>query len=212
MEASDPFATQDPADQADPFADSPEPDMSDPAAEIEAEAPVEEPTVEEPTVEPPVVDREGEPVAPPEANVEVEGTAQPDPPVEEPPAAPQSTVEAPQEPGEPPAQPKTQNGPGPRGGKGTMRHYKILFQTGPRQWTEHPLEGELPEGVKVHTDAKGERWIEARNNDHATRVAYVVLGQPVEGAMVWPAPEGAFKPKKVKPAAPKPERTRLEIS
>jgi hypothetical protein len=40
----------------------------------------------------------------------------------------------------------------------------------------------------------------------------VVLGQPVEGAMVWPAPEGAFKPKKVKPAAPKPERTRLEIS
>lgn len=159
----------------------------------------------------------------------------------EPPVAPEAPAEAPVPHQEPPATPATQptttegaeSAPGPEEAaaaaaaatapadtppadapkakaKGEMRHYKVLYRTGPTTWEEHPLT-DVPQGVSV-VEVEGEKWIEARNNDHATRIAFAVLGSPQEGAEVWPAPRGAFKPKKVNPAPPAPERTRLVIS
>lgn len=208
---SDPFATQaGPSD--DPFATTAT--APSPADEIAA-TPTEG---SDPDI--PVVNREGEEVAASDAapTVEQEQPAEtqqepqeaPEPSEE---AAPQGdAAEAPQEAQEAPQQPQESNGRtavGPRGGKGELRYYKIAYQTGPSSWEFHTLDT-VPEGVETEI-VEGEKWVKARNNEHALRLGYAVLGAPQDGVTVWPVPKGAYKPKRVKPAPPKPERTRLVI-
>lgn len=219
---SDPFATQGP----DPFATA----TSSPAEEIEATEPDREQI--------PVVNREGQPVAQQESTPPSSTPADPavtpaDAPQEndQPATAPQEPQEAPQTPeeasqqGEAPDEPQdAPDGPqegeatvaeangravGPRGGKGELRYYKIAYQTGPTSWEFHRLDS-VPEGIDVET-VDGERWIRARNNEHALRLGFQVVGSPQEGVTVWPVPKGAYKPKPVRPAPPRPERTRLVI-
>lgn len=232
--ADDPFADPPAGDiaaeiEAEPTGDIPQVDRE--GHPVEAPAPAE--GADPAAAAAPVVDEDEQPVAPPQtpapAQAPVESAS--DHMAGEAPAQPAAEpAEAPQEPAEEPAAPEPApepaaaepegdapepaspaNGTGSRGGKGEMRHYKCLYQTGAKQWTEFPLDGELPEGLKV-VNVEGEAYYEARNNDHATRIAYALLGTPQEGATVWPVPRGAFKPKRVKPAPPKPESTRLVIS
>lgn len=228
---SDPFATQATADD-DPFAVTP---PSTPEAEVQA-APVE--AAPDPNI--PVVDREGAVVQPasaeptpdpvPEPVVEQPPAPAPTPdpvpdPQPEPTPAPERPVEPAPQPEPAPAPEPTptpevsapaadageangRTGVGPRGGKGELRHYKIAYQTGPNTWEFHTLE-RVPEGVETVV-LDGEKWMLARNNDHALRLAYAVMGSPAN-VTLWPVPKGAFKPKSVRPAPPKPERTRLQI-
>jgi hypothetical protein len=218
----DPFADAAPGGPAvedDPFAGV----ESDPAAEV-----AQEPVAAE--GEPPVVDREGVPAeaaqeapaapaqpeaAPAQAEAPAAPAQAPVPPAEvdperQPPAEPggdapgaQAAAAPAGDGSQPPAQDEVKK-------KGEMRHYKVLYQTADKQWAEHPLD-QVPEGVNVVT-LDGERWVEARNNDHMTRIAFTILGSPQDGVTVWPVPKGAYKPKRVKPAPPAPERTRLNIS
>lgn len=245
------------------------------ADEIAAESVTEAP----PTADLPIVDKEGDPVAPPAAQEPApapepvqeapEPPAAPQEPVQAPPAAetaapPQPATAPPAPPVQPPAQPTT--GPAdaapapattpaaphetrPRGGKGEMRYYKLLYMSGPDQWTQCDLSKVDPEsGVVVckvapqkelediaekntaMKDAKGdalaklqsevrsltalhqELWFEARNNEHANRLGFTIMGRPKDGALIFPVPRGAWKPKNVKPAPPKPERERVVIS
>lgn len=240
MEASevtnDPFAAAAPGAVADdPFAD-PAPGGEDIAAEVAATptgdlpvvdregAPVAPPAPaegEDPAAGAPAVVNEDEtPLAAPVPAQSVEQDAARDAgqssavPAQEPPVEPSQAPQAPQEAPQPAAQPAAADGGGMAEAakpKGEMRHYKCLQQTADKQWTEFALSGELPEGVKV-VSIDGEPFFEARNQDHATRICYALLGTPTEGTTVWPVPKGAFKPKRVKPAPPSPERTRLVIS
>lgn len=205
--SNDPFAN---TATADPFAGDP----PAPADEVAAEVPT--------------VDREGQPVEgtfDPISQTVTPAEAQTTP---EAPEAPQEAPEAPQTPEDPgtgdvspavPTQPDATPQPesertGPRGGKGEMRHYKLLYQTGPAQWTEYDL-SKLNDaedtGIKV-VKVDEELWYEARNNEHANRLGYTIVGRPKEGARIFPVPRGAYKPKTVKPAPPKPERERVVIS
>jgi hypothetical protein len=115
---------------------------------------------------------------------------------------------------QPEATPQTDAGDaaatGPRGGKGEMRHYKLLYMTAERQWTEFDLSTVEVEGVTI-VALDDEHWIAARNNDHANRIAFTVLGRPADGVRAFPVPRGAWKPKTIKPAPPKPERESLVI-
>jgi hypothetical protein len=186
--AAAPLPATDPVSPAAPSTDAPEPGtVETPAAPTAApQQPGEEPTA------PPAPD--SEPATP-----------------SEPPAAPQQPAQQPQQAqGEQPT-----SGPGSRGGKPTIRHYKLFYATGPKQWQEHPLtfkDEKTPPGVKITQTQDGERWMECRNNDHAIKVAYAILGSPADGVTVWPVPHGAYKPKRVKPKPPAPEKTRLDIS
>lgn len=227
---------------ADPFAESaPEPTAADieptTGDDIEAEVAAETPAADdapeadvtpgpletapedvEPEAEPeadlPIVNREGEAVAAdaPEADVEPDEAAQEPveaaPAPETAPAAPQAATTA-----AAPASGDTAPATGPRGGKGEMRLYRLLYQTGPRAWTEYDLStvdaGAL--GVEIR-QADEEHWMVARNNEHANRVAYAILGRPSEGVRCFPVPRGAWKPKTIKPAPPRPERESLVIS
>lgn len=100
---------------------------------------------------------------------------------------------------------------GPRGGKGEMRFYKLLYLTGESQWTEHKLDPQHPEHGEYIALIDGEPWMKARNNDHAKRIGYTLLGRPKDGVRLFPVPKGAWKPSTVKPAPPKPERESLVI-
>jgi hypothetical protein len=176
------------------------------------------------------VDREGQPVAPsvpedqtPEPGPAPESSEPVDPSVVAAPvppenAAPASEPEEAQEGAQAPVEPETEAdtapatqtaSTGPRGGKGELRHYKIAYQTGPTTWEFHKLD-KVPQGIDTET-VDGELWVRARNNEHALRLGFAIVGAPGEGATVWPVPKGAFKPKRVAPAPPKPERTRLVI-
>jgi hypothetical protein len=218
---SDPFAqaVEDPGAPADdPFADAAmEPEIGDdPAQEVAAE-----PTPA-PDTAPPIVDREGNPVepgtpGPPEPTPVPEPTPDPVGPPE--PEQPPAAAETPQ--GGQPTQEDQNTGNAPtspqqeeQAGKSPMRQYKILYQTADNQWTEVVLDAaKAPEGVSVVEvpDVPGEKWVEARNNDHALRLGFVLLNRPSNGVTIFPVPRGAYKPKRVKPATPKPERERLEI-
>jgi hypothetical protein len=149
----------------------------------------------------------------PQEGDEAETPAQPAVAAEEPQEGAQAAAQPPVEPqGQTPPADTPPPATGPRGGKGEMRYYKVLYQTGPKQWTEFDLAG-VGDPLKQHiTTQDGEAWLLARNNEHAVRLAFAVVGSPEQGATVFPVPKGAYKPKRVKPAAPKPERTRLEIS
>lgn len=142
-------------------------------------------------------------------------------PPQEPPAAPAEAPEASTE-GETPAEaieaasagagetPATRTPDGP--GKAAIRKYKLLYQTGPRQWTEYELDPQHEEfGSYITVDADGEKWMLARNNEHAKRIGYAILGRPKDGVLLFPVPQGSYKPSRVKPAPPRPERERLVI-
>lgn len=103
------------------------------------------------------------------------------------------------------------SGSGPRGGSSPLRNYKILYQTGDGQWTEMKLDPDnSPDGVNV-VKKDDTMWVEARNNEHALRIGYVLLDRPENGARILPIPQGGWKAKLVRKAAPRPERERLEI-
>lgn len=216
---ADPFA-----DTSDPFADtgSGEPD---PFAE---EAPDDlPPAAEEP--------RPAEPPPPPAPEQPAPSPAEspvvaPDAPAE-PPAAPAEPPEAPAAPPEAPTAPEAPTPPpvaapaegdqgddanepearGPRGGKSSLRDYKILFQTAPDTWTEVKLDpANAPDGVSVKVK-DGDSWVEARNNEHAMRLGFILLDRPDNGVTILPVPRGGWKAKRVQKAAPRPERERLEI-
>lgn len=216
--ADDPFAgAQAPAD--DPFADSPaeappvvdregtrlEGDGSSaeaPAAPVEAPAapPVEEPPVEPTTPEP----------QPP--------ATEPEPPAEAPPA-PQEAPGGGEPPQEPPAATGAEDGeqggddqPEPQEAQQAkqLRLYKLLYQTGETTWEETPIPDEY---VEVVQDEKGnsQRFLKARNNDHARKLAWVIHDRPAAGVTILPVPASSWKPKRIKPAPPAPERERLTI-
>lgn len=223
----DPFADA----ATDPFAGVDAP-LDDPSQEIATEAGVPEPGAEgvqeaaalpspdaQQAEAPPIVDREGEVVAPgPLATTpEDEPAAEPEAPVEPPQATPAEPAPAPA--------PAAAAVPPPRtGAKPPDRHYKLLYQTGedPVTWTEFDLSSvpdnigvtivTLAEDVKEGEPARSEQWILARNNEHANKLAFAMLGRPAGGVRAFPVPRGGWKPKMIKPAAPKPERERLEIS
>lgn len=205
---ADPFA-----DGEDPFANSgPEPDMADPADEVAAESA---------EADIPTVDREGNRVEP-EAEEQASGDGAPE--------APQEAPEAPQEAEEPQGQADVQDGEPeaqadeegdgeeekePSGPKTPIRYYRLMYQTADNQWTEVDVSNVRDLGVETETTREkglGQvTWIKARNNDHALRIAWVILGRPAEGVRAWPVPRGSFKPKLLRPKPPQPARESLEI-
>ncbi len=172
-------------------------------------SPVDEISAEEVEAELPVEDRNG-PLAVEEASEEPQEA-------QEAPEPPQEAVEA-AEAASLPAQaavveaqatavsPRT--GPGPRGGKGEVRNYKLLVQSPAGNWDEADL-SKVPDdsGITI-CKVDDELWFEARNSEHANRLAFTICGRPVGGARVLAVPRGAWKPKTVTAAPPKPDRER----
>ncbi len=211
METLDPFATQG-GDDGDPFADS------EVASEIPPEVPVSTEAIA------PVVDREGQPVGvePEDAEhveVPVEGTPVPDVAddaparVEPEEGAEPKPVVAPPAPQEGAEEPKPRGRPRKDGADRSTRLYKVLCQTGERQWTEidlGPILADKDSGVEVTTQ-DGETWIVAHNNNQALRIGFGLLGSPQEGATILAAPKGLYNPKRIKPKVV-PERQALEIT
>lgn len=253
---ADPFT---PVEEAAPFTPpevSPEPSTADVPADIpvvnaEGERVAAEPEVA-PEPEPPAV----EPVEPPApaevAQAAVEAVevaaavpAVPATPPAPAPAPPAATTASTTTDAVPPAATRP---PGPRGGKGELRHYKLLYLSGPGTWTQCDLAkvpkdigvvvclvapdkeltdlaekkaklanstgetaarltGEIDSLEKLHK----ELWFEARNNEHANRLGYAIMGAPKAGVYIFPVPRGAWKPKHVKPAPPAPEKVRVQI-
>lgn len=213
----------------DPFAEStPSPEQGQTVEQHNAE---EEAAMGDGDAEIQTVDREGQPVeAQPVTSAETDA-----PPVEAPVSEPEDTpAEAPAEAQEQAQEPQSATegdqgtaedgddgsevasaapatGTGPRGGSSPLRKYKILYQTGEDTWSEVKLDPEnSPDGVTVVRD-DDTLWVEARNNEHALRIGFVLLGRPDSGAVILPIPHGGFKAKRIRKAAPRPERERLEI-
>lgn len=237
MEASDPFATTTapPAEGAgdDPFANDTaaaalEPTTTDDvAAEVAAEQPAEDI---------PVVDREGQPVEQP--GIPATATAAGRAAAAEAAQAPQDAAGAAEtaeettpatEPagdgaGEPPQPPTAASAPAPdpqpepSKEKGELRLYKLLYQTGPDQWTEADLSSVAADLKKyVGKDPKDKAnkdglFLKARNNDHARRLAFAALGRPEAGATVELVARTSWKPVRLSVAPPEPSRERLVIS
>lgn len=190
----------------DPFENTPAP-ADDPFAGTPPDSPADEPTPEAPQAPQEAAQPPTEPVQPTSASEA--------PRTPEDPGTGDVTPAVPTQPDATPSQePESgSNGrTGPRGGKGDMRHYKLLYQTGPLQWTEFDLTT-VPDdaGIQV-VKVDEEQWFEARNNEHANRLGFTIVGRPKEGARIFPVPRGAYKPKRVAPAPPKPERERVVIS
>jgi hypothetical protein len=109
----------------------------------------------------------------------------------------------------------------PEDGKSPWRHYALLYQTGPGQWTEYDLTT-VSDDLKQYTerkplddkkpDAETFVFLKARNADHARRVAWVIFGRPEAGVTVNPVARSSWKPKRLQKAPPAPERERLVIS
>jgi hypothetical protein len=59
--------------------------------------------------------------------------------------------------------------------------------------------------------AEKKRYLVARNNEHAYKLAYHLVGSPQGGATLLPLPKGSWRPRRVAPAPPRPERERLVI-
>jgi hypothetical protein len=224
---ADPFAS---GAGGDPFATAP----------ANGETPVtpEAPAADAPAADIPVVNREGEQIEPPAAEAtEPETPAEPTP---EPPAAPEEAPAAPEQPEapaepqeapQPPVEPQEQETPAPAaqpaatassdgaqaaaadtGGKSPIRHYKLLYQTADKQWTEADLSG-IGDDLKPHTETiEGEVFLRARNADHARRLAWIIFGRPQNGVTVNPVAKSSWKPKRLSPAPSAPERERLSIT
>jgi hypothetical protein len=190
-----------------------------------------------PAEEPPVVNKEGEPVQPDASQPEevaqppVEAPEQPE--AAEPPAQPPVEAQAPAEDAQAPVEAQSgadggQEPPTPPTGQGTqdgggqepdpepvkegaqVRLYKLLYQTGPTTWEESQIPDEHAQTVPDEKHGP-QRFLKARNNDHARRLAWVIHGRPEAGITVIPVPASSFKPKRIKPKPPEPSRERLEI-
>lgn len=218
--ANDPFGAP-AAAPADPFGGGAPPAEQPPAPQPPAAAPVEEAAEEQP----PIVNREGEPVETPAEDPETPVEPQPEP-TPEPPAPPAEAEQpaaqeaAPEPEPEPEASAAAapvaeQRQPDAAGKKSPVRYYKVLYQTGSEQWTEAKLPSpDENHNIVLRTSKKTgspARWLAARNNEHALRLAFAVLGSPTEGVTVLPIPEGGWKPKRIAPET-QPERVRLAIS
>jgi hypothetical protein len=166
----------------------------------------------------PIVDKEGEPVEidskPFEETVRAEEEAaeaaaeeQPAAPAAESAPVPAPEPEAAPEPQEAASAPQTP-GDAPRGGKSPMRHYHLMVQTGPKTWEELEWEEDDPDrpGKK-----RKQKVVDARNQEHAFRLAWLILGQPENGATVLPIPTSQMKPKRLN-AKPVEPRVALSIS
>ncbi len=227
----DPFAT--PA-EADPFAEGPSSvALADEIGGTETEQTIEPAGIpSEAAAGLPTVDAEGNVIAPaqaPQEPVAVPEAAQAPPVVAPAPAAPAAATPAPAEAAVAPATPPAAGDrpPGPRGGKGEMRHYKLLYVSAEGQFTIADL-SKVPDdsGITVvkldkepnEKDSKpvpgdvGELWFEARNNEHANRLGFTIMGRPKDGVHIFAVPRGAWKPRFVKPAPPQPARERVVIS
>jgi ATP-dependent exoDNAse (exonuclease V) beta subunit len=239
VEASDPFAgstttAAPPEGAADPFAsEGPaglEPTTADDvAAEVAAE----------PSEDLPVVDREGQRIDVPDT-MTAAGRAraaegdQPAPETAQEPQEAAQTAEAPQEAPEPqadgdgagePPQPPTAAAapapdpqPEPAAEKGELRLYKLLYQSGPGQWTEADLSkvaADLKQYIGKDPKDKENKdglFIKARNNDHARRLAFSIMGRPADGVTVELVARTSWKPVRLAVAPPEPSRERLVIS
>jgi hypothetical protein len=226
--AADPFAGTAAATD-DPFAET-----APPADPIPADTPSEV-TGDGSGEALPVVDREGAPVGPPDTATAAgraraaEAGAQP--PVETPAAEstepePQPPVEAPatategqggdEPPQDPPAPAATADEggsepePEPTSGAKQVRLYKLLYQTGETTWEESPIPDEYAEVVPDEKHGP-QRFLKARNNDHARRLAFSIHGRPDVGVTIVPVPASSWKPRRVKAAPPRPERERLVV-
>lgn len=180
--AEDPFAGA--QEQDDPFANGEGPQTGQ-------DAPIQQPDADgvQPQPEPPIVDKEGQPVEPPQG--------EPDPPQE--PSQPGTAANSTTNPPDPGAGAQDAAGAA-KGGKSEMRRYRLLYQTGEKGWEEAEWE----------EDGKPTRVIDARNADHARRLAWPILGRPENGVTVLPIPDSAWKPKRLQ-ARTVPVREALEI-
>jgi hypothetical protein len=99
----------------------------------------------------------------------------------------------------------------------------VLYQTGPSTFDLVDLKSKLPAHkdyvVKVTEPAEKEgdpdvtNWyLQARNNDHAYRLCFTLFDRPASGVTVLPLPRASWRPRRVAPAPPAPERERLIIS
>ncbi len=245
---ADPFAAP-PA--ADPFA--PQPVLAD---EISAE----------PVADLPVVNAEGQVISTPPPGPEpvAPETAEVAPPIPDDeggealaqaPAAPPAPAVAPPASPPPPTTPVTtapsdgSRPTGPRGGKGEVRYYKLMYLSAADTFTVFDLatvpddigvtvckyapqkeqeeiaakrakmeKATAEERAKLEAEVRSleslhkELWFEARNNEHANRLGFAIMGRPKDGCQIFPVPRGAWKPKTVKPAPPAPARERVVIS
>jgi hypothetical protein len=137
---------------------------------------------------------------------------------------PQAPAEAPAQPEaapEPQAAPQASPAPAQQAAEGDgngdakkakqMRHYVVLMQTGPDQFTKLDLRGKDYTKEIEEEDGTKAIYLEARNNDHAYKLAYHLVGSPRDGATLLPLPKASWRPRRVAPAPPQPERERLVI-
>ncbi len=233
--------------------------MPDGVADPFASPAAQDPFAADAAAEIPTVNAEGDVISPPPEVAEAPPEA---PAVEAPEAAVEAAVEAPEAVASsspaatastaattPAAPSEAARPPGPRGGKGDVRYYKLLYLSGPDQYTNFDLATvpddigvtvckyappkeltELAEKKDKLSNATGEEatrlaaevrsmehlheelWFEARNNEHANRLGFAIMGRPKDGVQIFPVPRGAWKPKTVKPAPPAPARERVVIS
>lgn len=95
--------------------------------------------------------------------------------------------------------------------KKQQRHYVLLMQTSVDGFTKIDLKGkEYTEEIEEEDGTKNV-YLVARNNDHAYKLAYHLVGSPRDGATLLPLPKASWRPRRVAPAPPQPERERLVI-
>jgi hypothetical protein len=114
--------------------------------------------------------------------------------------------------------PDPASAPDPTPEKGELRLYKLLYQSGPGQWQEADL-AKVPADLKQYvgkdpkdTANKDGLFIKARNNDHARRLAFSIMGRPADGVTVELVARTSWKPVRLAVAPPEPSRERLVIS
>jgi hypothetical protein len=88
----------------------------------------------------------------------------------------------------------------------------------PATWQEADL-ANLPADLKQYvgkdpkdTENKDGLFIKARNNDHARRLAFTIMGRPADGVTVELVARTSWKPVRLHVAPPEPSRERLVIS
>jgi hypothetical protein len=219
-----------------------EPSTGDPADEVAATPPGDVPPADTPPAdvvaeEPPIVNREGEHIEPPaeetpagppatataagRAKLAAEGAEGAQEAADGPEAA-TAAPEAPetetgdgdggqQPPADPPAPPAEE--PQPESAKkGETRLYKLLYQSGPTTWEEADL-AKVDDSLKQYVEKDdGELFLKSRNNDHARRIAWAIMGRPEQGVTVELVARTSWKPKRLSTAPPEPTRERLVIS
>lgn len=129
------------------------------------------------------------------------------------PAQPEAASEPQTAPQAPPAPASSGDGNGEEAEKPKkqQRYYVLLMQTGPDQFTKIDLRGKDYTKEIEEEDGTKAIYLEARNNDHAYKLAYHLVGSPRDGATLLPLPKASWRPRRVAPAPPQPERERLVI-